>query len=333
MAVISNTVVHIPAGVTSGNDIVISGGELLVSSGGAIVGTIATQGGAAVILSGGTATGTTVENNSAYDRVGQLVDGVAISTLVASGGIEVLENGGVTSGALVLQGGLEVVGNGAGSAANGHAVGMTVNGGSATIEPGGTASGTIVTNGGTLEEAGTDSGTSVTSGTMNVYFGGVASGTSVGSSGALNVSAGGVVSALTTNDPNDPNVTAVVNVLSGGTVDGSTKINGGELISDAGAVFEPHAKLTIINTGELVLEQNTFKGTIKDFGGQDFMDLQKIKFIGQGAGETTATFANGVLQVAQGSHVADLHLAGTYTTANFALQSDGVHGTTVTFVP
>jgi hypothetical protein len=33
-----------------------------------------------------------------------------------------------------------------------------------------------------------------------------------------------------------------------------------------------------------------FKGTIKDFGGQDFMDLTKIKFIGQGTAETTATF-------------------------------------------
>jgi hypothetical protein len=87
-----------------------------------------------------------------------------------------------------------------------------------------------------------------------------------------------------------------------------------------------------------VLEQDSFKGTIKDFGGQDFMDLTKIRFIGQGTAETTATFtqtngAGGLLQVAQGSHVADLHLAGTYTTANFALQSDGVHGTTVTFVP
>ena len=74
-------------------------------------------------------------------------------------------------------------------------------------------------------------------------------------------------------------------MLSGGTVDGSTKINGGELILDAGAVFEPHAKLTIINTGELVLEQNTFKGTIKDFGGQDFMDLQKINSLARGQGK------------------------------------------------
>ena len=133
-------------------------------------------------------------------------------------------------------------------------------------------------------------------------------------------------------------VSPVANVLSGGTVDGTTKIDGGQLILDAGAVFEPQAKLTIINTGELVLEQDSFKGTIHDFGGQDFMDLTKIRFIGQGPDATTATFtqtngAGGLLQVAQGNRAIDLHLTGTYTTANFALQSDGVHGTTVTFVP
>ena len=161
---------------------------------------------------------------------------------------------------------------------------------------------------------------------------------SVGSGGTLNVSAGGVVSALTINDPNDPNVTAVANVLSGGTVDGSTKIDGGMLILDAGAVFEPHAKLTIVNDGWLLLEQNSFKGTIKNFGGSDNLDLAKIRFIGQGPNATTDTFtqtsgAGGLLQVAQGTHSIDLHLTGTYTTANFALASDGAHGTLVTFVP
>ena len=200
--------------------------------------------------------------------------------------------------------------------------GASVTGGTLNVSSGGTA----------------DKTTIGASGTMNVSSGGVASGVSVGSGGTLNVSAGGVVSALTINDPNDQGVTAEAHILSGGTVDGSTKIDGGALILDAGAVFEPHAKLTIINTGELVLEQDSFKGTIQDFGGQDFMDLSKIRFIGQGTDETTATFtqtngAGGLLQVAQGNHVVDLHLAGTYTTANFALQSDGAHGTTVTFVP
>ena len=211
---------------------------------------------------------------------------------------------------------------------NGASVGP---GGTLNVSSGGTDSGTSVT-GGTMNvsSGGTADATSVGSGgTMNVSSGGTASGASVGSGGTLTVSAGGVVSALTINDPNDQSLTAVVNVLSGGTVDGTTKIDGGQLILDAGATFEPNAKLTIINTGELVLEQDSFKGTIHGFGGQDFMDLTKIRFIGQGPDATTATFtqtngAGGLLQVAQGNHVADLHLAGTYTTANFALQSDGI---------
>ena len=223
----------------------------------------------------------------------------------------------------------------------GLAVGMTVDGGTAFVNSGGTASGTTVTNGGVLTvfSSGIDSQATVGSGgTVNVSSGGTDSGASVGSGGTFNVSAGGVVSALIINDPNDPNVTAVATVSSGGTVDGTTKIDGGALVLDAGAVFQANAKLFIMNTGELVLEQDSFKGNIHDFGGQDFMDLTKIRFIGQGSAETTATFtqtsaAGGQLQVAQGSHVIDLHLTGTYTTANFALQSDGAHGTTVTFVP
>ena len=52
---------------------------------------------------------------------------------------------------------------------------------------------------------------------------------SVDSGSTLYVSAGGVVSGLMIDDPNDPNVSAVVNVKSGGTIDGTTNINGGEL--------------------------------------------------------------------------------------------------------
>ena len=76
------------------------------------------------------------------------------------------------------------------------------------------------------------------------------------------------------------------------------------------------------------------------------MDLAKFRFIGQGTGETTMTVtetrepssahpyaALSLLQVAQGSHVINLHLAGTYTPANFAVASDGARGTLVTFVP
>ena len=117
-----------------------------------------------------------------------------------------------------------------------------------------------------VASGGRASDTTVSSGgTMNVFSGSTASGVSVGKGGTLNVSSGGVISALTTNDR--ITITAKAYILSGGTVDGSTKIDGGQLILHAGAVFQPHAKLTIMNDGELVLEQDSFKGTIQDFGG------------------------------------------------------------------
>ncbi len=329
VASISNEIITTVLGVGSGSwlnasgDVVVQPGELVVYNGGTIADTVVALGGETLISAGGSAIGTTVQNGGEQFIRG----GTATATLIASGGNELPMSGGVTSGAIVLRGG------GEGVNALGSAVGTFVDGGVCDVFSGGTASGTQDNGLVQVFSGGTDSGASVGSGGFLEVRGGADSGATVGSSGTLIVSSGGVANNVKTNDPNDQGVTAQINVMSGGTVDGSTKIDGGQLILDAGAVFEPHAKLTIINTGELVLEQNTFKGTIQDFGGQDFMDLSKIKFIGQGSNATTATFANGVLQVAQGNHIADLHLAGTYTTANFALQSDGAHGTTVTFVP
>ena len=246
------------SGVTSGATVLKGGREELFVSGSAVGMTV--NGGSAVISSGGTASGSDVIN----------------------GGVVTVFSGGSDKAATVGPGGTLNVSSG------GTDSGTSVTGGTMNVSSGATASGTSVT-GGTfnVSSGGTADAASVSSGgTMNVSSGGTASGVSVGSGGTLNVSAGGVVSALTIKDPNDPGVTAAVNVLSGGTVDGATKINGGQLILDAGAVFQPHAALTMINNSWLVLEQNSFKGTIKDFGGQDFMDLTKIRFIGQ----TTETF-------------------------------------------
>ena len=92
MAVISSAVT-VSAGVTSSGEIVITSGFLTVDSGGAIVGTIDTQAGITIISGGGTATGTTVQDNgfnpsTGLAAAGQGVEGVAIATLVASGGFE-----------------------------------------------------------------------------------------------------------------------------------------------------------------------------------------------------------------------------------------------------
>lgn len=192
------------------------------------------------------------------------------------------------------------------------------------------------TNGGAMDiqSAVNNSGTvaTTTGGTLNVGATITGSGSvTVGSGSALNVLRGGGVSALTIKDPNDD--TARATIQSGGTVDGNIKIDGGELILDAGAVLQPNTKLTIVQAGKLILHEDSFEGTLKHFGGQDPIDLTKFSFVGATESFTQTSAAGGTLQVVNGSQVVDLHLTGTYTTANFALSPEGHHGTTVTFVP
>ena len=363
------TLITIPATVTSTGDVVATtGGEFKVLSGGTISSTVVTDEGTIVLLNGAKAIGTTAVDDGVVWATGQLVvGGTASATVVGAGGLELVGTfagvTGVTSGALVLEGGREIIGGTTSGffspnfndlLGSGLAEGMNVDGGAAFVQSGGVASGTSVNNGGVVNVTsggvdngasvgpdgtlnvsggGVDSGSSVNGGTMNVFAGGTADKTSVGANGTLNVLTGGVVSALKINDPNDPAVSAEAQVASGGTVDGTTRIDGGQLILDAGADFQAHASLTIMNSGWLILEQDSFKGTIKDFGGSDDLDLTKIRFTGATTETFTPSGAGGTLQVQQGSHVADLHLAGSYSTANFALASDGAHGTLVTFVP
>lgn len=80
-------------------------------------------------------------------------------------------------------------------------------------------------------------------------------------------------------------------------------------------------------TGLLDLSHaSTFKGVITGFGGSDKVDL-----IGTVA--NTLSYAGNVLTVSEGAKtLASLHLTGSYTTANFALSSDGHGGTVISFV-
>ena len=173
---------------------------------------------------------------------------------------------------------------------------------------GGLASGTVVSGGLFIMSGGTASNTIVDpDATFLVSNGGVARGATMDRGGTLEVSAGGTVS--------------------------GANLEGGGLTMTGGAVFEQYTRLTITRAAELVLNQDSFQGTIRDFRGQDFIDLTKINFIGATETFTKGIGASGTLQVENGSRVVDLNFAGTYTTANFALQSDGAHGTVVTFVP
>ena len=82
--------------------------------------------------------------------------------------------------------------------------------------------------------------------------------------------------------------------------------------------------LSTAGTLELSSPAN-FLGTIAGFGGSDVIDLASTA-------ANTLTYANGILTVSEGSvAVAHLHIGGTYTTASFALGSDGHGGTAITF--
>ena len=98
MAVI-NTTVNVTAGQSSSGDVLIAPGGFVVFSGGSIANNVATDGGFTAIASGGVASATTLQGGI------QLVNGTAIDTLIASGGIEATYDGGVTSGARYLPAG------------------------------------------------------------------------------------------------------------------------------------------------------------------------------------------------------------------------------------
>ena len=279
MAII-NTTVNVTAGQSSSGDVLIAPGGFQVFSGGSIANNVATDGGFTAIASGGVASATTLQGGI------QLVNGTAIDTLIASGGIEATYDGGVTSGAEVFTSGLEEVGGGT----SGLAIGMTVNGGSAKILTSGTASGTDVINGGVLTvssggtdkgatvgpggtlnvlSGGTDSGSKVTGGTLNVSSGGTDSGTSV-TGGTMNVSSGGTADATSVGSG------GTMNVSSGGTASGASVGSGGTLTVSAGGVV---SALTINDPNDQnltavvnVLSGGTVDGSTKIDGGQLILD-------------------------------------------------------------
>ena len=138
------------------SDIVLSGGRLIIDSGGTANQTVL-SGGAFFIDSRGSASG----------------------TIISSGGVETVSGHGVDFSAHVSSGGTQLD--------FGLASAVTVlKGGSQVIESGGSASGSIISSGGaeTVSAHGTDFGAQIfSSGTQTVASGGIASGVTLG--GAL----------------------------------------------------------------------------------------------------------------------------------------------------
>ena len=93
------------------------------------------------------------------------------------------------------------------------------------------------------------------------------------------------------------------------------------------------------STGTLILDSSAaYSGTIAGFTGtgtgapatSDKLDLRDINFSSPGFIES---YANNVLTVSDGTHLANINFSGSYTPASFHFASDGSNGTLITDPP
>ena len=126
-------------------------------------------------------------------------------------------------------------------------------------------------------------------------------------------------------------------LVNGGVLDVNGALTGGTTeISGAGEVVMAQKSSESVaflskSTGELVLDQApSFSGSISGLGTTQSIDLTDINFA---AGVKISYSSNnrnntsGVLTVTDGTNTAHLQMVGTYTLANFKVESDGAGGT------
>ena len=189
--------------IVSGLDVgaVVSDGAFqFLAAGGSAINTILNDPGIQVVSSGATATSAVLSGGE------QDVYGTAGSTVVSSGGIEIVYSGGTTSNTTVS------------------------NGGTLELFSGAIASGTIISSGGILEIGSgyTTSNYVVSSDvTLEVAAGGIASGTTVLSGGTLELTSGGTESATTVSSG------GVLELFGGAVLSGTTTIASGGIVQVA----------------------------------------------------------------------------------------------------
>ncbi|WP_375774761.1 AIDA repeat-containing protein [Bradyrhizobium sp. ma5] len=163
----------------------IAGGEQIVWGGGVyspIASSTVISSGGAQIVSSGGIARTTVISAGGTETV--MAGGIASSTVISSGGTEVVSSGGTASGIVVDSGGTLILITGA------NVTNVTSNGGTVVIEsaPVTVSSGSSYT----VSSGQTDTGDTVLNGgSMFVASGGTAVGTTVSSGGLLTISKGG----------------------------------------------------------------------------------------------------------------------------------------------
>ena len=237
--------------VVNGITETLTGGALIVTSGG-IANTTADGPGGGIIVLGGTTSGTVL--NGGFEAV---FSGGVTNATAMSGGIQDVWAGGTASGTLVYQGASQVVHSG------GTAVGSSVGAfGSQDVQAGAIATGTLLLGGGVMNVRsgastggsdnaggiinvfGTDNTTTLTTGGVeNVMSGGSAAGTIITSGGQQVISAGGVATGVAVE------TLGIQTVTSGGSAVNSSVV-GGDVVVTSGGV----ATNLVMSTGELIVK-------------------------------------------------------------------------------
>lgn len=285
------------------------------------------------ISSGQTSSGITLGNR---DIENVLSGGVAISTVVSSGGADFVSAGGVANGPVLFNGGREDILSGGlasgttvqpggvqsvrdggvisrtllnGVDANGFnatavvfsggvANATTVSGGSFGVNAGGTGIGTIVSNGGTETVGGTARGTIVTSRSTEVVDpGGVTSGTAISGGGQQLINSSGVASGAV--------VGGLQVIMAGGVAVSATITSGGEQRILSGGV----ASASVLNVG----------ATLRPIG---------LNFVS--GGTATLDQATDLLTVNDGGQTYTQQLSGNYAGDTFQLASAANGGLLIT---
>jgi autotransporter passenger strand-loop-strand repeat protein len=336
-ATLSGSYQIISAGGFASGTVLDQGAVQYVFSSGSAMGTVVNSG-FSIVDYGGTATGVTVESGG-----NQSVDGVAIATILGSGGGQTIDDFGTAISTTIDSGGFAFV------YVSSVISAATIGGGGYAVLVGGTALGVTVDSGGTLiamsgaktsgvdvESGGlmvllpkiADSGAALASGPTVISGGAVISGDAVivisgaadvtlysgsgaapalGSGASSFVLSGGLQSgAVISNNGSSA-------VFAGGTAVDTTIDAGGLLLVDSGAVISGPITFSGIS-GTLKTAETTLPGAfISGFAPGDIIDLPTVS----GADLSASLTSAGVLAVTSaGTTVASFQLSGTQPGAN-----------------
>jgi autotransporter passenger strand-loop-strand repeat protein len=138
--------------------------------------------------------------------------------------------------------------------------------------------------------------------------------------GSMTVSSGGAANFMTISGGHEL-------VASGGTI-GNTTIWAGTLEIASGGHAAGAQVAFSGTTGELVLDENRFKGTIAGFNASDTVDLKAMSWA---QNPQVVSYVNNTLTVSAGTDTARLQFLSVQAQANFQLADDGHGGTLIQF--